>query len=189
MQSILLKPSFCAAALNLSPHIQDEEASARAGYVTSPPPEPAHQRMPATEAASRPGEADAERHPEAEPPSAGSLQSDEGLASRSAAASQSQQKTAGAAGPALAGQGAQADVGGDLRAVEAAEPAAERVESKAFSKAGSASLIAIDANTQESVTAGLQGSVSSAAAAPEPAPPSQPIMPRPTVCVKSTLVL
>ena len=62
----------------------------------------------------------------------------------------------------------------------------EKADSKVYSKAGNASLIAVDANTQESVTAEVQEPLhSTAAPAAEPAPPQQPTTPRTSSTVAS----
>ena len=99
--------------------------------------------------------------------------------SEAAKDSQPQSTPGASAGPSLRGQRADAkenEVGGaDCRV----ETVPEKADSKVYSKAGNASLIAVDANTQESVTAEVQEPLhSTAAPVAEPAPPQQPTTPR-----------
>ena len=168
--------------------LQVQEASAQCRQVARSVPEPAQQRAPAMEAGSGSAYAPAVRRAEGEPSVAATAPSAEEQPSEAAKDSQPQRTPGASAGASLRGQGANAkdiEVGGaDCRS----ETVPEKAASKVYSKAGNASLIAVDANTQESVTAEIQEPLhSTAAPAAEPAPPQQPTMPRTSSTVDSFL--
>ena len=138
------------------------------------------------EAGSDSAHAPAVRHAEGEPSVAATAPSAEEQPSEAAKDSQPQRMPGASGGVSQRGPGANAkenEVGGaDCRS----ETVPEKADSKVYSKAGNASLIAVDANTQESVTAEIQEPLhSTAAPAAEPAPPQQPTTPRTSSTVDS----
>ena len=154
--------------------VQAQEPSARQGHVASPPPQPVSQMAPAEETVSSGGGVLQDRHTQLTAASAASLQSAGELLRSSAA--QTQQATDKAADPVQGIQVHHADRVGSQPATQAAEPAPEMVDCKAYGKARNGSLIAVDANTQEAIPAGQQEeALSTFADGAKPACPAEPL--------------
>ena len=131
--------------------------------------------VPAEETVSNGGDIPKDRHLQHTAASAASVQSAGELLRSSAA--QTQQAADKAADESRQGsQVHDADRAGSQPATQAAEPAPERVESKAYGKARNGSLIAVDANTQEAILAGNQKEpISTVADGANPACPAEPM--------------
>ncbi len=131
--------------------------------------------VPAEETVSNGGGIPKDRHLQHTAASAASVQSAGELLRSSAA--QTQQATDKAADESVQGtQVHNADRAGSQPAAQAAEPAPERVECKAYGKARNGSLIAVDANTQETIPAGNQKeALSTVADGANPACPAEPM--------------
>ena len=142
--------------------------------MASPPPQPVSQMAPAEKTVSSSGDVLQDRHTQLTPASAASMHSAGELLRSSAA--QTQQATAKAADLMQEIQVHHADRAASQPAAQAAEPAPEMVDCKAYGKARNGSLIAVDANTQEAIPAGHQTeALSTIADGAKPACPAEPI--------------